>query len=247
MADTQFPRRGSTVNNPPGTRYSLWTWIKGYAALILLTPVWCLCWFLANVVRKLPDGITRKLLRWHTARTIARPNDIRIPGNMAIPAYMRRWWQWSRNAYCNCYLHIVLRSDDDTALHDHPWWNFSIVLEGGYYEHSILEGGVHTKVWYGPGMMQFRWHGGKAHRLELATAGNTDGTYTTNNNTISGFTEQPARTIFVTGPVLRRWGFHHPERWVDAYAWDEFCRERGIGGEKMAGYAEQVAKARTTE
>jgi hypothetical protein len=234
MADTQFPRRGSTVNNPPDTRYSTWTWIKGYAALIAVSPIWCLCWFLANVVKKLPDGLTRKLLLWHQRKTTSREKDVRIPGTPSIPAYMLRWWQWSRNAFFNCYLHIVLRSDDDTALHDHPWWNFSIVLEGGYFEHSILEGGVHTKTWYGPGMMQFRWRGSKAHRLELPgieVGGNT--------------LLLPARTIFITGPVLRRWGFHHPERWVDAYEWDDFCRERGIGGEKMAGYAEQVAKPRT--
>jgi hypothetical protein len=229
---TQPAGRGTTVNSPPGTRYSTWTWIKGYTALIALSPVWCLCWFLANVMRKLPDWLTRKLLLRHIAHTSARKQDVRIPGNLSIPAYMLRWWKWNRNAFFNCYLHLVLRSDDDTALHDHPWWNFSIVLEGGYWEHAILEGGVHTKTWYGPGQMQFRWRGSKAHRLELPFG-----------DTESG--EAHATTVFITGPVLRRWGFHHPERWVDAYEWDEFCRARGIGGDKMAGYADQVAKPRT--
>jgi hypothetical protein len=238
MADTQFPRRGSTVNNPPGTQYSTWTWIKGYTALVLLAPVWCVLWFLANVVRKLPDGITRKLLRWHQTKTNSRDRDVRIPSNPVIPAYMLRWWHWTRNAFFNCYLHRVYRSDDDTALHDHPWWNFSIVLDGGYWEHTILPGGVHRKEWFGPGAMQFRGFGRNAHRLELAPMHATGEPW--NPDTL-----MPATTIFITGPVLRRWGFHHPERWVDAYAWDEFCRERGIGGEKMAGYAEQVAKPRT--
>ncbi|WP_051378820.1 hypothetical protein [Derxia gummosa] len=31
-------------------------------------------------------------------------------------------------------IHHVLRSDHDRALHDHPWWNLSWVLRGGYWE-----------------------------------------------------------------------------------------------------------------
>jgi len=246
-------RRGSTVNNPTGTKYSTGAWIKGYAALILLTPVWCCFWFLANVVKTLPPSLTAKLLRWHDAKTSARPYDIRIPTNASIPAYMLRWWHIKRNAFFNCYLHHVLRSDDDTALHDHPWWNFSIVLSGGYYEHTIERGGVHTQRWFGPGSMQFRPRGSCAHRLQLPTeriddapmiqmAQSVDLDLTNYRNRQ---VEMPAITIFVTGPVLRRWGFHHPERWVDAYEWDDFCLERGIGGEKMAGYATQLDKPRT--
>jgi hypothetical protein len=40
--------------------------------------------------------------------------------------------------------------------------------------------------------------------------------------------EVPATTIFITGPVLRRWGFHHESGWVDAYDWDTFCEANGI-------------------
>ncbi len=224
--------RGTTVRTPPGTTYGPWTWIKGYAALVALTPVWCFLWFMANVVRKLPPSITAKLLRWHIRKTSEREQDIRIPGTPTISAYMLRWWFIMRNAFFNIYLHRVFRSDDDTALHDHPWWNFSIVLDGGYWEHTILPGGVHRKVWFGPGSMQFRGFGRMAHRLELAFGDNANG-------------EAPATTIFITGPVLRRWGFHHPEQWVDAFEWDAFCQARGIGGHKMAGYQAQLDKPKT--
>src|SRR5690606_27251871 len=108
-------------------------------------------------------------------------------------------------------------------------WNFSIVLSGGYFEHRILAGGVHTKTWHGPGTVLFRRSGNYAHRLELRDYGE------------QGY-ECSAETIFITGPTLRRWGFHHPERWVDAYEWDAFCAERGIEGMKMAGYQEQLEK-----
>jgi hypothetical protein len=247
-------KRGNTVRNPATTTYSTWTWIKGYAALVALTPVWCLFWFMANVVKKLPPGLTAKLLRWHKSKTAARPRDVRIPTNESVPAYMLRWWHIKRNAYFNWYLHNVLRSDDDTALHDHPWWSFSLVLDGGYYEHTIAKGGVHYMKWFGPGQMHFRPFGSCAHRLQLPTEKIDDASMTQMAHSVDlditaykdRQVEMPATTMFLTGPVLRRWGFHHPERWVDAYDWDEFCQERGIGGEKMAGYANQLDKPRNT-
>ncbi len=248
--------RGGTVVNPADTKYSLWTWTKGYAALVLLFPIYAFLWFMANVVRKLPDGLTRKLLRWHIAYTQARKRDVRIPSDETIPAYMLRWWLIKRNAFFNIYLHNILRSDDDTALHDHPWWNFSIVLEGGYFEHTIAEGGIHNWRWFGPGQMQFRWHGAGAHRLQLPSRkhqiGFRDEPSTTTfmdddirlseHQPIFELREDPATSIFITGPVLRRWGFHHESGWVDAYDWDEFRKARGISTMKMSGYAEQLAK-----
>lgn len=48
--------------------------------------------------------------------------------------YMDRWYIIPRNRWFNIYLHHLMRDDDPTALHDHPWWNISIVLKGGYYE-----------------------------------------------------------------------------------------------------------------
>ena len=48
--------------------------------------------------------------------------------------YLRRWWIIPRNRLFNIYLHQILRSDDDRALHDHPWINCSIILKGRYME-----------------------------------------------------------------------------------------------------------------
>ena len=50
--------------------------------------------------------------------------------------YLRRWWVIPRNPGANVYLHEILHSDDDRALHDHPWANTTIVLSGGYIEHT---------------------------------------------------------------------------------------------------------------
>ena len=42
-------------------------------------------------------------------------------------------------------LHWIRKADDDGALHDHPWMNFSVLLRGCYCEHSIEAGGVHRR------------------------------------------------------------------------------------------------------
>lgn len=50
--------------------------------------------------------------------------------------YMGRTWLREKRpdmGYC-ARVHKVMRSDHDRALHDHPWHNASIVLEGGYWE-----------------------------------------------------------------------------------------------------------------
>lgn len=210
---TTVPRQSPKTNDT--RKYSLWAWLRAYAVLFLCLPLFPVFMMLSG--RTLPAWATRKLLRAHKRYTESRKMDFRIPPNKAVPAYMHRWWRLPRNWALNVYYHIVLRSDDDRALHDHPWFNFSLVLDGGYYEHTILEGGIHRKVWFGPGKMKFRWHGKKAHRLELARHGE-----------ISLDGEAPATTIFITGPVLRRWGFHHESGWVDAYDRDAFCDANNI-------------------
>lgn len=232
----EMRKRGSTVQNPANTKYSLASWTKGYLAWLAVFPLYLFLWAFASTFRRLPNWLLRKLLRDHQAVVESRNPDVRIPGDLSIPAYMLRWWKIKRNAFFNCYYHIVRRSDDDTALHDHPWWNFSIVLVGEYYEHLILPGGVHQKTKYGPGAVRFRRSGNFAHRLELERYGPNAWPFVQDE-------EIPVHTIFITGPVLRRWGFHHPLQWVDAYDWDDFLQQQGVNANRMGGYAEQNASA----
>jgi hypothetical protein len=157
--------RGAGQRRPPSDGYTIGEWTRGYLAWIAVLPLYLLLWAFASVFKRLPPWMLRKLLRSHTRTTEGRKCDVRIPGDFTIPAYMLRWWKTKRNAFFNVYYHIVRRSDDDTALHDHPWWNFSIVLEGTYYEHLIERGGVHKKTKYGPGAVRFRRSGNFAHRL----------------------------------------------------------------------------------
>ncbi len=115
--------------------------------------------------------------------------------------YLRRWWIVPRNELCNVYLHEVLRSDDDRALHDHPWVNTSMILAGGYHEHT--PDGV---FWREPGWVGHR-EATALHRLVVPDGGR-------------------AITLFMTGPIVREWGFACPQGWVP---WQEFTNPANPG------------------
>jgi hypothetical protein len=126
--------------------------------------------------------VFRRINIWHPDRLIGSDDD----------TYMERWFVIPKNRFFNIYLHRFLRSDDDRALHDHPWWNISILLLGKYTEHTIDAGGIHHREERVAGAVKCR--GAKsAHRIEL-----TDGY---------------CWSLFITGPVVREWGFHCPTGW----------------------------------
>ena len=135
----------------------------------------------------------------------ARAPDVVIGGNER--PYLLRWFVIPRNPVFNIYLHCFLRSDDDRALHDHPWMNCSILLDGRYVEHQIEAGGIHRRHQRQAGDWYVRWSGRLAHRIEL-----TDG---------------PCWTLFITGPRYRKWGFHCPDKgWVH---WRLFTNPQDVG------------------
>lgn len=137
------------------------------------------------------------------SRADRRPPNV-IIGSPEEP-YLRRWWLIPRNRVFNVYLHHFCRSDDDRALHDHPWWNLSVLLSGRYVEHTISAGGVNVRTERRAGEMKFRG-ATAAHRIELV-----DG---------------PCWTLFLTGPIIRSWGFHCPRGWVH---WREFTKPENPG------------------
>lgn len=138
------------------------------------------------------------------ADRIIRSRDPDFVIGEASNPYLLRWYVIPRNRFFNIYLHDILRDDDDRALHDHPWINLSIVLSGGYHEHTIDAGGIHRRTYRGRGALKLRLPSA-AHRLQVGIFG--------------------ATTLFITGPRVREWGFHCPERgWVH---WRDFT-----GGER---------------
>lgn len=112
--------------------------------------------------------------------------------------------------------HKVVVSDD-ACLHCHPWSFLSIILKGGYWEHTYVtdadslrwlnviramrvgnyfktpDGRWAVRKFYKPGSILWR-KAPSAHRLEL----NND----ENGNPI------PCHTLVFTGRVFRKWGFY---------------------------------------
>jgi len=135
---------------------------------------------------------------WARAKMQSLPDFIIGPPDAP---YLRRWWVVPRNRQSNVYLHEILKSDDDRALHDHPWANTSFLIEGSYTE--ITPEGEFVRE---AGSIVTR-EAAQAHRLVVA-----DG----------------ARVIslFTTGPTIREWGFHCPRGWRH---WKDFVDSRDSG------------------
>lgn len=133
-----------------------------------------------------PYASVMELAAWATMQMRSREPDF-IIGDPANP-YIRRWWIVPRNMFSNLYLHETLRSDDDRAMHDHPFANTSVLIEGSYIEHTPE--GVFTRH---PGEIVSR-PAHAMHRLEIPEGGR-------------------AVSLFFTGPKVREWGFDCPQGW----------------------------------
>lgn len=96
------------------------------------------------------------------------------------------------------FLHRFHRSDPD-HVHDHPWPFTSVILWGGYSEHTPADpanpAGPTVRRWYGPGRVLRRpalWR----HRIELAPG-------------------REAWTLIFRGAKERSWGFFCPAGYMD--------------------------------
>lgn len=143
------------------------------------------------------EGVSGSPTKWNWR--IPRAPDFVI-GPKEAP-YLRRWWVIPRNRWFNIYLHEILQNDDDRALHDHPWINCSIPIRGGYRE--ITPRGTFMRRTWRPVLRRAT----AAHRLEI----------------IDG---KPCWSLFITGPVIRQWGFHCPKGWR---FWKDFVSDRDSG------------------
>ena len=124
-----------------------------------------------------------------------------IPDRRTGADYMHRYYIFLKDRKWfpfNVTLHKIVRSDDP-ILHDHPWNYLTIILSGGYYEHTPVfnyEGKVFAEFqeWRGPGSVIYR-KANEYHWLELKAGGS-------------------ATTLFFMGPQSRDWGFLCNGEWV---------------------------------
>jgi hypothetical protein len=126
--------------------------------------------------------------------------------------YMLRWFLLPRNKFFNVYLHKFLRDDDDSALHDHPWWFVSLMIKGEYIEHIADCRMIHRQA----PSVAFR-PAEHRHRVELFHVREP---WTGKRQKI------PAWTIVITGRAKRQWGFWCPKGFVH---WKKFVAEDDNG------------------
>lgn len=164
------------------------------------------------MLRRAPRSfITGILAPWLIAKADARmaaANDSGTPEKgydfLIAPRgapYLYRWYVIPRNPVLNVYLHKTV-GDDTNVLHDHPWWNFSIILRGSYFEimpcrsYGYVGGDAVKTVRREAGDIVFR-RAIAPHRLMLP------------------HDMAPCWSLFITGPRLREWGFFCPNGWRD--------------------------------
>src|SRR5690606_11465174 len=87
-----------------------------------------------------------------------------------------------------------------------------------YMEHTIAAGGIHHRQLRQAGSLKASGPR-RAHRIELLPAWWCEDDFDAAcelANSPEGMAKQPCWTIFITGPRIRRWGFHCARRgWVD--------------------------------
>jgi hypothetical protein len=176
-------------------------------------------------MHRIPDEIIGHNNRWRA---------LRPDGDPVSRPFLLRWYVGGvKHKWGNAYLHQFIRNDEDRALHDHPWWNLSVLLGGQYIEHTVEAGGVHMRQLYRIGDVKLR-SPGAAHRVELTGQFiDADG-----RSVILGDCpvrppnlpewceadqfKAPSWSLFLTGPVQRPWGFHCPrDGWRDSHEFHE--------------------------
>jgi len=125
-----------------------------------------------------------------------------------------RWWTLG----CGARVHHTVRSDGDRHLHDHPWWNISVILRGSYFEEMPVIGGGEwhydkaSRDWREctvsalrlPGRVVFR-RAEDRHRLTIGASGG-------------------CWSLFIVGPRRRLWGFRTgPTAWQ---VWYEYLYDK---------------------
>lgn len=143
---------------------------------------------------------------------------MRAPDRIIGQDYLHRWYLIPRNRFLNIYLHKFMRSDDDRATHDHPWWSLSFLLKGKLRE--VIALGNWVPMGSGGGILAIEERRIRRFLPVFRRA--------THQHRIV-LEQGPAWTLFITGPKVRPWGFLCPKGWVH---WRQFCDESGnkIGG-----------------
>tara|TARA_B100001758_G_C18081198_1_gene438342 strand:+ start:135 stop:575 length:441 start_codon:yes stop_codon:yes gene_type:complete len=119
--------------------------------------------------------------------------------------YLERYYIFLKNRKnfpFNVFLHRFLKSDPD-ELHDHPWNFRTIILRGGYWEHTH-EGKFWRKPW------TYRYCTANCfHRIELDP------------------NVKECWTLFIPSKSYKEWGFQTKEGWLNHLSYFKLKLNKG--------------------
>lgn len=150
----------------------------------------------AHVGQRPPDFVVGSpdapyLQRWYVVRNGQRWRSL-SPSERAAHQIQHNPRDEACATYGNIFVHRFLRSDDDRALHDHPWLWRTLILDGEYVEHIPRDArdpaGPTVAVRRRAGDSSGWRYGHEPHRVELIA-------------------NRPVLTLFQTGTKYREWGF----------------------------------------
>lgn len=205
-------------------------------------------WALERLVGFLPpprvifdrDGVSPYLSRWYL---IGEPPPTDETGQTLPSAGGPRF---------GVFLHRFHRSDQDAALHNHPWeWARALILAGGYVEERRVDGpgdrSVRIRRADSDGITRFcAIHGVSRHirRPGSWVHINADDYHRVD------LLEDDSWSLFIAGPKVASWGFWDRHT-GETLPWREFiAKARGLGWDIPAprgrpeGVAERAARER---
>lgn len=182
-------------------------------------------------------------------KILCRIFDYKVIINCVKDPYLIRWYL-IRNRWFALFLHKFVRSDEDRALHDHPW-NFIVmpIWQGytEYYEELLScpacggQTGVeclkcsnaklaivktHRARLFIPIYRRAEW----AHRVQLDPCDNYSEDFDTEDDcpTCKGTCCKPSWSLFMRFSERRVWGFWNPVSWGKYVfqQWNDWNKER---------------------
>lgn len=137
-------------------------------------------------------------------------------GRKGVDRYLTRWTLWGKRfgAGHKWFLHLFHRGDVETYPHSHPWFFWSLILWGGYWEltsaDSANPAGPTVRTWYGPGRLLKRPATWK-HRVELPEG-------------------KTCWTLLWCGNKVQSWGFFCPNKGFIPWRVHQQNQDAGLAG-----------------
>ncbi len=155
---------------------------------------------------KIPAFILEPFANWAIGKLRSgklKPHKYGHIENAAGELYMARGWllepRWWTLGW-GARIHHTVRSDDDRALHDHPWFNVSVILRGWYYELVPLDA------------ENPRWliNGDEACFSHRRMPGEVIARQATDRHRLIVPPGEGCYSLFIVGPRRQAWGFYPP-------------------------------------